>query len=307
MLKTFTTFSCAAPKAIAISSLLFATACSQQSVTKDSAIGATISPSDQSVPAKGNTIAAMDRHNHDGMNHGGMPPEKTTTTVAKLAIPSTVRPNTPIPLTIDIQAADGKPIGKFETFQEKLMHLIIVSDDLQSFSHLHPTYQKNGRFAVTANFPSGGGYTLVSDYKPTGQAEQVAIMKANVAGSHRPAKQVNFATSKAIGDIQATLKSAPASLKAGEEVSLSFSLKQKNGQPLTGLQPYLGEKGHLVIMKQSAPLTRADYIHAHAAKDGRASEIVFMTKFPQPGKYKMWGQFNHNGKIVVADFWVNIS
>jgi hypothetical protein len=27
----------------------------------------------------------------------------------------------------------------------------------------------------------------------------------------------------------------------------------------------------------------------------------------KPGKYKMWRQFNRGGKIVIADFWVNVS
>jgi hypothetical protein len=35
-------------------------------------------------------------------------------------------------------------------------------------------------------------------------------------------------------------------------------------------------------------------------------EVVFMTKFPQPGKYKIWGQFNRDGKILVADFWMDV-
>ncbi|BCL38001.1 hypothetical protein [Nostoc sp. MS1] len=33
---------------------------------------------------------------------------------------------------------------------------------------------------------------------------------------------------------------------------------------------------------------------------------LYITKFPKPGKYKLWGQFNRNGKIVTADFWVNV-
>jgi hypothetical protein len=313
MLRILTSLSGAVTKAIAVSSLLIATACSPPATTKNDTVAAASSLSDKSPRTAPNNVAEMD---HSGMNHGdhgsmsGMDHGNMTspaTTMAKLIVPSNIRSQTSIPLVINIQGADGKPIDKFDTFQEKLMHLIIVSDNLQSFSHIHPTYKQNGRFEVAANFPGGGSYTLVSDYQPAGQKEQVSIMKTKVTGSPQAAAKINFSTSKIMGDVQATLKPMPAILKAGEEVSLSFNLQQKNGQPLTGLQPYLGEKGHLVIMKQSVPLTRADYIHAHAIKGGQESEIVFMTKFPQPGKYKMWGQFNHNGKIVVADFWVKVS
>jgi hypothetical protein len=41
-------------------------------------------------------------------------------------------------------------------------------------------------------------------------------------------------------------------------------------------------------------------------KDTPAAQVSFMTSFPTPGKYKLWGQFNRNGKIVIADFWVNV-
>jgi hypothetical protein len=47
-----------------------------------------------------------------------------------------------------------------------------------------------------------------------------------------------------------------------------FDLKQLDGKPVTGLEAYLGEKGHLVIIRKSAPLNDKDYIHAHAMKEG---------------------------------------
>jgi len=53
-------------------------------------------------------------------------------------------------------------------------------------------------------------------------------------------------------------------------------------------------------------LTEADYIHAHAIKDTLAGQVHFMTIFPQPGKYKVCGQFNRQGKILTADLWVNV-
>ncbi|MFN7661908.1 MAG: hypothetical protein ACK5P3_27990, partial [Dolichospermum sp.] len=69
---------------------------------------------------------------------------------------------------------------------------------------------------------------------------------------------------------------------------------------------YLGEKGHLVIIKSSSPLTKSDYIHAHALKNSPDGKIEFETKFPKSGTYKMWLQFNRNGNIKTADFWVKV-
>ncbi|MEG4507559.1 hypothetical protein QUA81_28455 [Microcoleus sp. F6_B4] len=270
------------------------------------------------VQNQGSQMAPMQQGDASmgGMQHGeksNNPEEgnstatQTTTTQAKLTASRDIAPKKPVKLLIDVQGSAGKAITNFDTFQEKLMHLIVVSDDIQFFSHLHPTYKGNGSFEVEANFPQPGSYTLFGDYKPSGKTEQVSLMKKQVAGDKRPAAAIDFNSTQTFGDTKANLTFSQPTLKAGEEVTLMFNLQQKsNNQAVTDLQPYLGERGHLVILKQSSPLTRADYIHAHAMKDAPNGQVQFMTSFPQPGKYKLWGQFNRNGKIVIADFWVNI-
>ena len=35
-------------------------------------------------------------------------------------------------------------------------------------------------------------------------------------------------------------------------------------------------------------------------------DIPFHAAFPHPGKYKVWGQFLRNGKVVIANFVVNV-
>jgi hypothetical protein len=240
-------------------------------------------------------------------DHGGMTmpaAERTETTTAKLTN-GNIQAGAETKLVIDIKSKSGQDIDKFETFQTKLMHLIVVSDDLQTFSHIHPIYKQKGRFEVQANFPQGGNYTLVSDYKPAGQAEQISLMQVKVAGKPASTPKLDFTKTKSISDTKIQLTAD--NLKAGKETMLVFKMQQANGQPVKDLQPYLGERGHLVIMNNSSPLTRADYIHAHAAQHGNGGEVHFVTTFPKAGKYKMWGQFNRNGKIVTADFWVDVS
>ncbi|MFO0171832.1 MAG: hypothetical protein ACK51W_05000, partial [Aphanizomenon sp.] len=95
-------------------------------------------------------------------------------------------------------------------------------------------------------------------------------------------------------------------IKAGQEIKLTFDLKDQKNQPIKDLQPYLGKKGHLVIIKSSSPLTVSDYIHAHALENSIDGKIEFHTKLPKQGTYKMWVQFNRNGQVKTADFWVNV-
>lgn len=235
------------------------------------------------------------------------PSSKNAVIQAKLTTSSIPTQNKSTLLAINVQDSEGKAITQFDTFQEKLMHLIVVSDDLQIFQHLHPNYKGNGRFEITTTLPQAGNYTLVSDFKPTGQQEEVAILKTRVPGTVPTASGVNSTKTKTIDTTNVILNLPEPTIKANQEVTLTFDLKDTiGGQSVSDLQPYLGEEGHLVILKQSTPLTRADYVHAHAMKGAADGKVEFMTAFPQPGNYKLWGQFNRNGKIIIADFWVKV-
>ncbi|MCC5599793.1 hypothetical protein [Nostoc favosum] len=242
------------------------------------------------------------RDEHSG--HSKLEPANAT---AKLTVADKITHNTPVPIVIEVQDNNGKAIANFDQFQEKLMHLIVVSDDLQSFNHIHPIYKGNGRFEVQSNFPHPGSYSLFSDYKVAGKAEQVSVLKVEVPGNDPTAPKIDLATTKIFGNTKANLKLSQPTIKTGQEVHLIFNLQDAaSNQPLKDLKPYLGERGHLVILKQSSPLTQADYIHAHAMKNTPAAEVHFITSFPKPGKYKMWGQFNRNERIITADFWVDV-
>jgi hypothetical protein len=71
----------------------------------------------------------------------------------------------------------------------------------------------------------------------------------------------------------------------------------------------MGAMGHCAISSQDTQ----SFLHCHpeqlypTAPDSRGGpEIAFHTEFPRPGKYKIWGQFKRDGKVVVADFVVDV-
>jgi hypothetical protein len=97
-----------------------------------------------------------DGHSMDGMNHQ----KNLSQTQAKLFTSAKIIANKPVSLTIDIQDSAEKAITKFDTFQEKLMHLIVVSDDLQCFSHLHP---QPGKYKLWGQF-NRNGKIVVADF-----------------------------------------------------------------------------------------------------------------------------------------------
>jgi hypothetical protein len=287
------------PSILVMTTLLIAPGCLSNTKSTKSEV----SPS-MMMNHDGNSINEHEGHSMENKHHTN---NSQITTKVKLTAPQKLAPNQPINLVIDIQDSAGNPVNKFEIFQEKLMHLIVVSDDLRFFDHIHPEYKEKGRFEVNANFPESGNYTLFSDYKPTGNKEMVSLMNITIPGTiPLPKNLEKFTKTKIISDTKVNLNISTPKIKAGQEIKLTFDLKDQKNQPIKDLQPYLGKKGHLVIIKSSSPLTASDYIHAHALENSIDGKIEFHTKLPKQGTYKMWVQFNRNGQVKTADFWVNV-
>ncbi|MCC6414058.1 MAG: hypothetical protein IT270_20585 [Saprospiraceae bacterium] len=223
-------------------------------------------------------------------------------------------------LTPKKHGAENTPLA-LDLVHEKKMHLIVVSDDLSWFEHIHPEYQAsgsydikllgsndkftNGRGATELRFDNGGRYWAFVDYKPSGGKNQVDKIEINVAG--KPAPGVAFdkekSTAKA-GGYEIMLKAGKdgAAPVTGEEQHLVFTF-QKNGKPIdpSVFDNYLGEKGHLVLIERDSKA----YVHAHTkiSKD----MLGFHATFEKPGVYRLWLQFQNQGISHTTDFAVVVT
>src|SRR5262245_47053839 len=61
----------------------------------------------------------------------------------------------------------------FEILHERLMHVFIVSDDLQDFAHEHPELAGPGLFRLTHRFARPGRYRIFADVAPKDAGSQV--------------------------------------------------------------------------------------------------------------------------------------
>lgn len=241
-----------------------------------------------------------DSHSHSD-NHGGI------STQAELVVPPELAPEEPFDFAIEISDASGEPISDFEITHEKLLHLIVVSDNFQVYRHLHPEYKGNGRFELNASLPEAGNYTLFADYKPQDKSGQVSLMKLSIPGGLDEPTVENFDRTQVYDTTQVQLNFDPDELKANGDIVLQYALEDTTTQQAADdLEPYLGALGHLVILRQTDDITTDDYIHAHPMDGKTPGEVSFHTMFPQPGRYKLWGEFNRNGNIVVSEFWVDV-
>ena len=78
----------------------------------------------------------------------------------------------------------------------------------------------------------------------------------------------------------------------GKEEELRFAISL-HGKPVT-VEPYLGAGGHLVALREGD----LAYLHVHPEDHG----TTFMTEFPTPGRYGLFLQFKHDGKVHTAAF-----
>lgn len=243
--------------------------------------------------------------NHEGMNHEMNQSQEDTTQAVWKFSKETPKSKETVNLTIQINDKDGKPVKDFDIQHEKLMHLIVVSKDLSYFDHLHPEYKGDGLFTTTLNFPAGGEYKLYADYVPKGASKVVKNHTVTVVGEKAqttPLKPDENLT-KVVDGKEITLSFDE--LKAGKDVTLNFNIKDhKTGRPITNLQPYLGAVGHVVIISEDTE----EYLHVHPMDEkAKGPDAKFMTKFPKSGIYKIWGQFQHEGKVITVPFVVKVS
>lgn len=212
------------------------------------------------------------------------------------------------PLRLRVAIRDtktGARVRSFDVSHTKLMHLMLVSKDLSWFVHEHPVPQADGSFTIDWTFPTGGDYLVFADVAPKNRGAQVIGTKLHLAGkaAPKPAKLVPSWRPSRDGSIVATL--VRAAIPVGRTTDLTFKLADaRTGKPVTDLQPYLGAQGHLMIIHQDG----ATFVHSHPAEGPAAlarakrGEVMFSARFPRPGLYKAWAQFQRAGKISTVSF-----
>lgn len=215
-----------------------------------------------------------------------------------------LQPNQDATITVKIQEKDGKPVEDFDVQHEKLMHMIIVSKDLSFFNHIHPDYKGNGEFTITTQFPTPGEFEIISDISPTGIGAMSKSEWITVQGTAPAAQPIepDPTLTKQVDGKEVTL--SIDHLMANMELELNFNMKDaQTKQPVTDLQPYLGAVGHVVILNDEG----GEYLHVHPAEESSSGpDAKFMATFPHSGVYKIWGQFQQNGKVFTVPFVVEV-
>ncbi len=212
--------------------------------------------------------------------------------------PALIRPGAPVTLSFRVVDPDtGASVTKFELVHEKLMHLFLVSANLEYFVHDHPVLKEDGSFELAVRLPQGGMYRLLADFYPSGAVPQLAVDTLYVTGPQTAAHlQPSLGESKG-ANLSARLVLDPEHPIAGLETKLFFSL-----QPGEGLEPYLGAWGHMLAASEDL----IDLIHLHPFLADGGPQVQFNVIFPRPGLYRVWTQFQRQGVVNTVVFTVPV-
>ena len=212
--------------------------------------------------------------------------------------------NTPVPLDLH---------------HEKKIHLIAVSKDLSWFEHIHPDYQADGSYQIKVlgqgqkftdgrgknetMFERGGDYVLFADYMPTGASGQLQRIPLTVGGA--PYKPVTFSKEKLTATADGytvTLKPSGGKFVAGSQLHIE-GLVTKGGKavPAESFENYLGAKAHVVVIHSDAE----HYLHVHPEVEG--GNLDLHATFDETGIYRVWLQFQTEGKVHTVDFVLNVT
>ncbi|MCA0756529.1 hypothetical protein KP806_15850 [Paenibacillus sp. N4] len=211
----------------------------------------------------------------------------------------------PALLAIKISNGEGRPVNEFAVTNEKLMHLIIVSSDLQHFQHVHPEYNGEGAFELPVVFPTSGDYKIYADFQPAGMNELTRSDQMTVLGQPPEPEplQPSETLTASVEGMKVTLEfeDAPAPQSA---TSMTYTFTdEETGEPIKDLELYLGAVGHAVAIHESTE----HFLHIHPLNWASSGpQAAFGVSFPGSGKYKLWGQFQRRGKTFVVPFVINV-
>lgn len=216
-------------------------------------------------------------------------------------------------LTPKIKGKENEPVP-LDVEHEKKIHLIIVSEDLSHFDHIHPLYQAKGAYEITVlpkekeytnkngkhetKFLNAGNYLLFADYKPTGGKHTVDKIKLEISGTApAPKKYTSEKLSGASGNYSISLEPDGGKFITGGLMHISGILK-RNGKEMdaNSLGDYLGAKAHMVVIG----MEDKNYLHVHPGVEKGRFDLH--TTFDKPGVYRGWIQFTADETLHTIDF-----
>jgi len=218
--------------------------------------------------------------------------------------------NQPIPFTLRLSTASGKPIGPADLMvaHTRKLHLLVVDPTLNDYQHLHPVPgRRPGEWVFELTPARTGRYLVFADFMPAATGRGLyASAEFTVPGDvPRVTRQANWDYSA--GPYRFLLSSL-LTLRAGVPNELKLAVERPDGRPVP-LEPVMGAFAHLVMFDEE----RTGFAHLHpdqvdlaVAPDAVKPELTFKVTVPRAGRFVVWSQVALEGREVFVPFWVDV-
>ena len=235
----------------------------------------------------------------------------------------------PLRLSFAVKAANGRFVRHLEFVHERPLHLLVVSEDLAEFAHIHPMLVAGDRYEVTHTFAHGGRYRLYADYTPPGSVQRITSFVLDLQGQRRQPDGTGSVSDLSLGkaSIGSTSRTDKAQvaltssqpLRANTEIEFALTIRDpQTNQPVADLEPFLGAWAHFVIIDNKhtsfihahpleAAQTTAAHVHDAASLGPPPATIRTLTSFPRAGVYKLWAQFQRKGEVITQPFVLRVA
>ncbi|GGU20266.1 heavy metal translocating P-type ATPase [Nocardioides albus] len=205
-------------------------------------------------------------------------------------------------------AETGDPVTDLGRTHQAWMHVIVTSQDLSWFRHLHaePT-GRPGELETDVTFPAGGTYRVDTEFRRRADiADVLDRQQLTIEGAQPPAVPLEASPrSSTVDNLTVTLEGA---VVADQQNDLHFRFEDSTGKIVDDLQPYLGAAGHVVVMSADG----GTFVHGHAEGSELAvpgtsfgPELGLHLDVPKAGLYRLWAQFRlADDEVITVPFTV---
>lgn len=210
-----------------------------------------------------------------------------------------------------VDTKTGETVRGFDEAHTKRFHLLLASKDLSRFLHEHPEMAEDGTWTYRATFPAGGDWWVYGDVAPEGKGSRILVQKIAVHGDAPSGKSMaasNMGPFTYEG-LTGRIESVEPAIPIGKMTTLRVRLTDAaTGKPVIDTEEYLGAAGHLMIIHEDG----STVVHSHPKDDEatralvKKGEVLFTGRFPKPGRYIAYAQFQRAGQIKTLGFTLEV-
>jgi hypothetical protein len=216
-----------------------------------------------------------------------------------------------VPVAFRIMDGNGKPQLEYETPHTKLLHFYVLRDDMSQYQHLHPVLEGD-TWHTTISVPDGGVYRLYSEFVPKGRQNPLHPTVLGVTFVV-PGDTAFVPLPEPVGRVgvdgfTVSRVDGTADLRVDQVNNVRFVITDRSGEPVTGIDPYLGAYAHLSAFNS---LTMG-LLHQHPLGqviDGveGGPELSFSAQFANRGEHRLFLEFSVDAQVHLAAFTVFVT